>query len=149
RATGRPAPRARPARRTDASPAPRGPTPRHTRYHLPDTDVNKVLAARYTTSAPLILTRAMLWEMEARKAAHPGTYIPYVVQAGSDRSWSGHHGDGGEYLDRCSMQRLWLAPHPVPPLPETALLQHPQQKINLLPLPPLTGPAATAPHAST
>src|SRR5262249_60600223 len=122
RATGRPAPRARPARRTDASPAPRGPTPRHTRYHLPDTDVNKVLAARYTTSAPLTLTRAMLWEMEARKAAHPGTYIPYVVQAGSDRSWSRHHGDGGEYLDRCSMQRLGLAPHPDPVGLEAPLL---------------------------
>src|SRR5919197_1496318 len=70
-------------------------TPGHTRYRLPDTDVNKVLAARYTTSAPLTLTRAMLWDMEVRKAARPGTYIPYVVQAGSDRSWSHHHGDGG------------------------------------------------------
>jgi hypothetical protein len=46
-------------------------TPGHTSYHLPDTDVSKVLAARYTTSAPLTLTRAMLWDMEARKAPTP------------------------------------------------------------------------------
>src|SRR5262249_56466913 len=149
RATGRPAPRARPARRTDASPAPRGPTPRHTRYHLPDTDVNKVLAARYTTSAPLTLTRAMLWEMEARKAAHPGTYIPYVVQAGSDRSWNRHHGDGGEYLDRCSMQRLWLAPHRYQLILERAFLNHREQKITFLGVPQLTGPDGTPLHAGT
>jgi len=124
-------------------------TPGHTRYHLPDTDVNKVLAARYTTSAPLTLTRAMLWEMEARKAAHPGTYIPYVVQAGSDRSWSGHHGDGGEYLDRCSMQRLWLAPHRYQLILERAFLNHREQKITFLGVPQLTGPDGTPLHAGT
>src|SRR5215831_7545891 len=101
--------RARPSRRSKPNspasgtlPATRAitsPTPTSTRFSPPA-----------TTSAPLTLTRAMLWEMEARKAAHPGTYIPDVVQAGNDRSWS-RHGDGGEYLDRCSMQRLWLAPH--------------------------------------
>src|SRR5258705_8680848 len=29
--------------------------------------------------------------MEVRKAAHPGTYIPFVAQAGSDRSWKPAH----------------------------------------------------------
>jgi hypothetical protein len=52
----------------------------------------------------------MLWDMEVRKSANPGRYIPYVVRAGSDRSWNRHRGDGGEYLDRCSVQRLWLSP---------------------------------------
>ncbi|HEY3034902.1 MAG TPA: hypothetical protein VGJ54_09610, partial [Streptosporangiaceae bacterium] len=85
-------------------------TPGHTRYQLPDSDVNQVLAARYTTGKPLAFTRGMLWDMEMRKAAHPGTYIPFVVRAGSDRSWNRHTGDGGEYLDRCSLQRLWLNP---------------------------------------
>jgi hypothetical protein len=60
--------------------------PGHTRYQLPDTDINQVLQARYTTGKPLIFTRGMLWDMEVRKAAHPGTYIPLVVRAGSDRS---------------------------------------------------------------
>ena len=48
--------------------------------------------------------------MEVRKAAHPGTYIPFVAQAGSDRSWNRHTGHGGEYLDRRSLYRLWLNP---------------------------------------
>jgi hypothetical protein len=121
----------------------------HTRYQLPDTDVNKVLAARYTTSAPLALTRAMLWDMEARKAAHPGTYIPYVVQAGSDRSWNRHRGDGGEYLDRCSMQRLWLAQHRYELILERAFLNHHEQKITFLGAADLTGPDGTRLHAGT
>ncbi len=48
--------------------------------------------------------------MQVRKAAHPGTYIPFVAQAGSDRSWNRHTGHGGEYLDRCPLHRLWLNP---------------------------------------
>jgi hypothetical protein len=124
-------------------------TPSHTRYRLPDTDVNAVLAARYTTSAPLALTRAMLWDMEARKAARPGAYIPYVVQAGSDRSWNRHDGDGGEYLDRCSMQRLWLAPHRYELILERAFLNHREQKITFLGVPELTGPDGTRLHAGT
>lgn len=124
-------------------------TPGHTRYHLPDTDVNKVLADRYTTSAPLTLTRAMLWDMEVRKAARPGTYIPNVVQAGRDRSWNRHHGDGGEYLDRCSMQRLWLAAHRYELILERAFLNHRDQKITFLGVPELTGPDETPLHAGT
>jgi len=124
-------------------------TPGHTRYHLPDTDVNKVLATRYTTSEPLTLTRAMLWDMEARKAARPGTYIPSVVQARSDRSWGRRRGDGGEYLDRCSMQRLWLAPHRYEPILERAFLNHREQKITFLGVPELTGPDGAPLHAGT
>lgn len=114
-------------------------TPGHTRYQLPDTDVNKVLAARYTTSDPLTFTRSMLWDMEVRKAARPGTYIPYVVRAGSDRSWNRHDGDGGEYLDRCSMQRLWLHPERYELILERAFLNHRQQKVTFLGVPELTG----------
>lgn len=123
--------------------------PGHTRYRLPDTDVNEVLAARYTTSAPLTLTRAMLWDMEVRKAAHPGTYIPYVVQAGSDRSWNRYRGNGGEYLDRCSMQRLWLAPHRYGLILERAFLNHREQKITFLGVPELPGPDGTPLQAGT
>lgn len=124
-------------------------TPGHTRYHLPDTNVNEVLAARYTTSAPLTLTRTMLWDMEIRKAAHSGTYIPNVVQPGSDRSWSRHSGDGGEYLDRCSMQRLWLAPHRYQLILERAFLNHREQKITFLGVPELTALDGTPLHAGT
>jgi hypothetical protein len=124
-------------------------TPGHTRYRLPGTDVNEVLAARYTTSVPLTLTRAMLWEMEVGKAAHPGTYIPHVVQAGSDRSWNRRHGDGGEYLDRCSMQRLWLAPQRYELILERVFLNHREHKITFLGVPELTGPGGTALQAGT
>ena len=114
-------------------------TPGHTRYRLPDTDVNLVLAARYATSMPLALTRGMLWDMEVRKAAHPGTYIPLVVRAGSDRSWNRRGGDGGEYLDRCSMQRLWLHPQQYELILERAFISHHEQKVTFLGVPELTG----------
>ena len=115
-------------------------TPGHTRYQLPDTDVNQVLAARYTTGEPLNLTRGMLWDMEVRKAAYPGTYIPYVVRAGSDQSWNRHPGDGGEYLDRYSTQRLWLNPQRYELILEQAFLNRGEQKVTFLGVPELTGP---------
>jgi hypothetical protein len=115
-------------------------TPGHTRYQLPDTDVNQVLAARYITGTPLALTRGMLWDMEVRKAARPGTYIPYVVQTGSDRSWNRHDGDGGQYLDRCSMQRPWLSQERYQLILERAFLNHDQQRVTFLGVAQLTGP---------
>jgi hypothetical protein len=118
-------------------------TPAHTRCRLPDTDVNAVLAARYTIGEPLNLTRAMLWDMEVRKAARPGTYIPYVVRAGSDQSWNRHPGDGGEYLDRCSTQRLWLTPQRYELILERAFLNRGEQKITFLGVPELIGPDGT------
>jgi len=123
--------------------------PGHTRYQLPDIDINQVLAARYTTGTPLTFTRSMLWDMEARKAAHPGSYIPYVVRPGSDRSWNRHDGDGGEYLDRCSMQRLWLTPHRYELILERAFLNHRKQKVTFLGVPELTGPDGTQLRAGT
>jgi hypothetical protein len=121
----------------------------HTRYQLPDIDVNQVLAARYTMSKPLTFTRTMLWDMETRKAAYPGTYIPYVVQAGSDRSWNRHNADTGEYLDRSSMQRLWLKPEEYQLVLERAFLNHADQKVTFLGVAQLTGPDGTVLHAGT
>ena len=124
-------------------------TPGHTRYRLPDSDVNQILPARYTTGSPLTLTRDMLWDMEVRKAAHPGRYIPYVVQAGSDRCWSRRRGDGGEYLDRCSMQRLWLDPQRYELILERAFLNHGEQTITFLGVPELAGPDGAPLRAGT
>jgi hypothetical protein len=50
--------------------------PRHTRAVQPATDINQVLRQRYDTSEPLVFTRAMLWDLEQRKARDPGIYIP-------------------------------------------------------------------------
>ena len=124
-------------------------TPGHTRYQLPDVDINQVLAAYYTTGTPLTLTRSMLWDMEARKAPHPGRYIPSVVHAGSDGAWNRRRGDGGEYLDRCSMQRLWLSPQQYQLILERAFLNHDEQKVTFLGVPELAGPGGTLLRAGT
>ncbi len=124
-------------------------TPGHTRCRLPDTDVNLVLAARYATGEPLTFTRGMLWDMETRKAARPGTYIPFVVRAGSDRSWNRHDGDGGEYLDRCSMQRLWLHPQRYELILARAFINHHEQKVTFLGVPELTAADGTLLRAGT
>jgi hypothetical protein len=123
--------------------------PGHTRYQLPDININQMIAARYTTAAPLTFTRGMLWDMEARKAASPGSYIPSVVQAGSDRSWNRHDGDSGEYLDRCSMQRLWLNPQRYELILERAFLNHREQKVTFLGVAELPGPDRTLLRAGT
>src|SRR5437016_3890471 len=59
--------------------------PSSTRFELPPVDVNKVLKERYRVSPEQTLTRAMIWDMETKKAWDPLTYIPYVVSKA--RSW--------------------------------------------------------------
>lgn len=46
-------PEAQPCRRSKPEFARAWEHPGHTRYQLPDTDINQVLAARYTTAEPL------------------------------------------------------------------------------------------------
>jgi len=55
----------------------------YTRAVQPEIDINRVLQERYETSEPLTFTRTMLWDVEQRKAAAPGTYIPFVVRESS------------------------------------------------------------------
>jgi hypothetical protein len=55
-----------------------------------------------------------------------------VVQPGSDRSWNRHHGDSGDYLDRYSVQRMWLKPEETQLILEPAFLDHSQQKVTFL-----------------
>ena len=61
-------------------------SPSSTRFELPPVDVNKVLKERYRISPERTLTRAMIWDMETKKAWDPLTYIPYVVSQA--RSWA-------------------------------------------------------------
>jgi hypothetical protein len=42
--------------------------PSSTRFELPPVNVNKVLKERYRVSPEQGLTRAMIWDMETRKA---------------------------------------------------------------------------------
>lgn len=50
--------------------------PSSTQFKLPPVDVNKVLKERYRVSPEQTLTRAMIWDMETKKAWDPLTYIP-------------------------------------------------------------------------
>ena len=42
--------------------------PSSTRFELPPVDVNKILKERYRLSPEQTLTRAMIWDMETKKA---------------------------------------------------------------------------------
>lgn len=104
--------------------------PQHTRAVQPEIDINRVLHERYETTEPLNFTRSMLWDVEKRKAAAPGTYIPFVVRHGTDRSWARRALAGGaESLKRCSQQRMWLHPDNYGLVLERAYLDHHHQKV--------------------
>src|SRR6266702_8197128 len=82
--------------------------PSSTRFELPPVDVNALLKKRYRVMSPeQTLTRAMIWDMETKKAWDPLSYIPYVVSQA--RSWgrkSLH--DGSTRFSRSSLQRGWI-----------------------------------------
>ena len=83
--------------------------PSSTRFELPPVDVNKVLKERYRVSPEQTLTRAMIWDMETKKAWDPLTYIPYVVSQA--RSWGQTIlRDGSRRFCRSSLQRGWITP---------------------------------------
>jgi len=81
--------------------------PSSTRFELPPVDVNEVLRDRYRVEPAKSLTRAMIWDMETKKAWDPLSYIPYVVSEA--RSWGRTTlRDGSERFSRSSMQRGWI-----------------------------------------
>jgi hypothetical protein len=81
--------------------------PSNTRFELPPVDINTTLKKRYRVSPEKTLTRAMIWDMETKKAWDPLSYIPYVVsQAGS---WGRTTlPDGSTRFSRSSLQRGWI-----------------------------------------
>ncbi len=81
--------------------------PSSTRFELPPIDVNRILKERYRLSPEQTLTRAMIWDMETKKAWDPLTYIPYVVSQA--RSWGRTTlRDGTTRFCRSSLQRGWI-----------------------------------------
>src|SRR5262249_58094514 len=79
------------------------------RYELPPVDVNRVLKERYRVTPERRLTRAMIWDMETKKAWAPLTYIPYVVSQGG--SWARTSlRDASTRFCRSSLQRGWITP---------------------------------------
>src|SRR5215468_2135243 len=81
----------------------------NTCLELPAVNVNGVLKERYTATPEKNLTRAMIWDMETKKAWDPRSYIPYVVSEG--HSWGTTIlRDGCRRFSRSSMQRGWIVP---------------------------------------
>lgn len=118
--------------------------PSATRYELTPLDVNKVLADRYLLGEPLAFTRAMLWDLEVRKARHPDVFIPHVVAVGSVAAW----GDGDVFVRR-SMQRLWLAPETYGLVLEQTKLDHANQIVTFIGAAEQPGPDGEFLHATT
>jgi NAD(P)H-dependent FMN reductase len=82
--------------------------PKHTRIELEAVDVNDMLERSYAASAPLRMTKPMLWDAETRKFWDPTTYIPHAVR--ENRSWGRKAlEDGGECFLRANRQRAWKA----------------------------------------
>ena len=83
--------------------------PSSTRFELPPVDVNAVLKKLYRVSPEQTLTRAMIWDMETKKAWNPLAYIPYVVSQAC--SWGRTPlRDGSNRFYRSSLQRGWITP---------------------------------------
>ena len=105
----------------------------NTRIEQPPVDVNRVLAGHYRTGEPLVFTRAMLWDMEVRKAWGPGDYIPSVVGEGSAHAWSRRSAGGAtETFVRSSRQRLWLEPAEYGLVLEQVRLNPSQRKVTFI-----------------
>ena len=84
-------------------------SPSSTRFELAPVDVNTVLKKHYRLSPERTLTRAMIWDMETKKAWDPLSYIPYVVSQA--RSWDPTTlRDGSTRFSRSSLQRGWITP---------------------------------------
>ncbi|MFD1541378.1 hypothetical protein [Nonomuraea guangzhouensis] len=121
--------------------------PRNTRFEPPPTDINRVLAERYKTSEPLTFTRAMLWDLEVRKAWHPDIYIPYVVREGSAATWNAT--DDPTTFDRSSEQRRWMEQDDFGLVLERVHLNPAEQRVTFIGAAELPGPTGATLRAGT
>ena len=104
--------------------------PDHTAIELDTVDVNGVLEKYYATSEPLHFTKRMLWDMEAKKAWDPSTYIPHVVREG--KSWGRKTlRKSEEFFVRSSRQLAWMT-NAYGLVLEKVYLSHEEQKVIFL-----------------
>jgi hypothetical protein len=116
--------------------------PAYTQIELQPIDVNRVLQEAYTLTQPLTCTRAMLWDVEVRKARDPRSYIPSVVQEG--QIWNRRFlGNGEEVFLRASQQRQWLSGRYGMVLEETHV-SHDLQRVIFLGRAELPGPTGAS-----
>lgn len=123
--------------------------PDYTAIQLEDVDVNRALM-HYVTERPIEFTRSMLWDMERKKAWNPGLYIPYVIKAGSARSWNKQAcpKTGGELFVRRSTQKKWLDPQAYEDVYEEVYVNEQKQLITFLGVTTLPGVAEIHPTQS-
>lgn len=105
--------------------------PNYTQVKLDDIPINETLACNYDLEKPVLFTRLLLWDVEAKKAWDPKTYIPYVVRKGS--SWGKETFENGdEIFVRASEQRLWMTPALYGEVFEKVFLNHKEQKATFI-----------------
>lgn len=105
--------------------------PQYTQVKLNDIPINETLAGYYETDKPVHFTKKMLWDVEARKAWDPKTYIPYVVREG--KSWGRVQLDNGDELFvRSSEQREWMDKNEYGEVFEKVYLNHKEGKATFL-----------------
>jgi hypothetical protein len=119
--------------------------PVYTQIELQPIDVNRVLQEAYALSQPLTFTRAMLWDVEVRKARDPQSYIPSVVREG--QIWNRRFLENGEEVFlRASQQRQWLSGQYGMVLEETHV-SHDQQRVIFLGRAELPAPTGVPLHS--
>ncbi|CRX37585.1 hypothetical protein [Estrella lausannensis] len=105
--------------------------PHYTQVKLSDIPINETLTAHYETDKPVHFTTTMLWDVEAKKAWDPKTYIPYVVRTG--KSWGRVQLDNGDELFvRSSEQREWMDKSAYGEVFEKVYLNHKDKKATFL-----------------
>ncbi|MEV0197907.1 hypothetical protein [Nonomuraea sp. NPDC050691] len=121
--------------------------PRNTRFEPPPVDINRVLAERYTTDEPFTFTRAMLWDLEVRKAWHPDIYLPYVVRDRSAFTWNAS--DDLMTFNRSSQQRRWLEQDDFGLVLERVHLNPAERRVTFIGAAHLPGPTGATLRAGT
>lgn len=124
--------------------------PRHWSFELPPVDLNRVLGEHYQTAVPLTLTRAMLWDIEVRKARRPDYYIPSVVAENTATAWAPRTITRSvEFFVRASQQRLWLTPAQYGLILEQVWVDSSAQTVTFIGVPELTSTHGTRLHTDT
>ncbi|KAM0430124.1 hypothetical protein ACHAPT_006130 [Fusarium lateritium] len=117
--------------------------PKNTAIPTPDADVNTIIRNNYTIDGPFIYTKALLWDMEVKKALAPDKYIRHVVRPGSLKVVD-HIKEGSiEYFVRITDQRMWKDPGQYATVIERVCLDHVNQQAFFLGVAEVTLPDGT------
>lgn len=100
--------------------------PNNTQVTLRDVDINDMIQKYYETDKPLVYTKTMLWDMEAKKAWDPATYVPDIIK--EKHAWGRKKtGENTEEFVRSILQRQWMHPDVFKTCFEEVYLDHQKQ----------------------